>query len=91
MTITINNTNKTLIGARNPVWFDSDQTMVELECKFSHYADLGLTENDGYYKFLATADDTEPHGVQIYNNCINGDYGTIGAYVPPPPSPEEGE
>jgi len=88
MAITIGNTNKTLLGAKNPVWADSDETIVELDCKFSHYADLGITENDGYLKFIAMKTDPEPHGVEIYNNCIAEVYGKIGHHVPPTEPPE---
>lgn len=83
MTITINANGATLLGAKSPVWANEEQTLIELQCKFSHYESLGLTENDGYYPFTASPNDTEAHGRQIYANAVNGDYGTVGAYVAP--------
>ena len=83
MTITIAFNGATLIGARNPVWANAENTLILLDCKFSHYASLGMTENDGYYEFLANPNDTEEHGRQIYAAAVNGDYGTVGAYVAP--------
>ena len=32
--------------------------------------------------------DPEPHGVEIYNNCIAEVYGKIGDHVPPTEPPE---
>mgnify|MGYP006211808729 FL=1 len=81
MTVTIQSTGATLIDAKNPVWANEEQTLITLECKFSHYASIGLTENDGYYLFAADPNDPELHGRQIYANAVNGDYGTIGAYT----------
>jgi len=81
MTITINANGATLLGAKNPVWANEEKTSIELQCKFSHYESLGLTENDGYYQFTASLDDIEPHGVEIFNKAKAGDYGTIADYV----------
>ena len=87
MAITIANTNYTLIGAKNPVWDNKEKSIIQVECKFSHYESIGITENDGYLEFAARADDPEPHGVEIFNACKAGTYGTIGDYV----APEEDE
>ena len=83
MTIKIQGNNATLVGAKNPVWANEEQTLIQLDCKFSHYASIGITENDGYLSFMADPNDTEAHGRQIYANAVNGDYGTVGAYVAP--------
>ena len=64
MTITIQSIGATLLGAKNPVWGDADKTFIILDCKFSHYANIGMTENDGYYPFTATPNDDEEHGKQ---------------------------
>jgi len=85
MSIKIQGTDAELIGAKNPRWGDEDKTTVILECKFSHYADLGLTENDGYFEFLASPNDEAPHGREICVKAKAGDYGTIGDYVAPAP------
>ena len=83
MTIKIKINGATLIDAKNPKWMDEEKTSIVLECKFSHYADLGMTENNGYYEFGATPDDPEEHGRQIFEKAKAGDYGTVGDYVAP--------
>ena len=83
MTIKIKINGATLIDANNPKWIDEEKTSIVLECKFSHYADLGMTENNGYYEFGATPDDPEEHGRQIFEKAKAGDYGTVGDYVAP--------
>ena len=83
MTITIQFNGATLIGARNPVWANEEKTLISLECKFSHYESMGLTENDGYYGFTADPNDPELHGRQIFEKAKAGDYGTVGDYVEP--------
>ena len=83
MTIKIKINGATLIDAKNPRWMDEEKTSIVLECKFSHYADLGMTENNGYYEFGATPDDPEEHGRQIFEKAKAGDYGTVGDYVAP--------
>ena len=66
MTITIQGNGATLIDAKNPVWANEEKTLIELDCKFSHYASLGITENDGYLSYMANPDDPEEHGRQIF-------------------------
>ena len=83
MTIEIKSINATLVGAKNPRWGNEDKTQILLDCKFSHYENLGMTENDGYYEFGASPNDTEPHGVEIFNKAKAGDYGTVADYVAP--------
>ena len=74
MTIKIKINGATLIDAKNQRWMDEEKTSIVLECKFSHYADMGMTENDGYYEFGATPDDPEEHGRQILEKAKAGDY-----------------
>ena len=83
MTIEIKSINATLVGAKNPRWGNEDKTQILLDCKFSHYEKLGMTENNGYYEFGASPNDTEPHGVEIFNKAKAGDYGTVADYVAP--------
>tara|TARA_R100000458_G_C8049730_1_gene97413 strand:- start:168 stop:416 length:249 start_codon:yes stop_codon:yes gene_type:complete len=81
MTITIKKIGATLIGAKNPVWANKEQTLIQLDCKFSHYAAIGITENNGYLSFMADPDDPEEHGRQIFEKAKAGDYGTVGDFV----------
>ena len=57
----------------NPRWSDSDQTMIDLDVNFTHLPEENVV-------FTAMVNDTESHGQTLYNNAINGDYGTIAAY-----------
>jgi hypothetical protein len=57
----------------NPRWADSDQTIIDLDVNFTHLPEEVVT-------FAASANDVEAHGQTLYNNAINGDYGTIAAY-----------
>ena len=82
MPITIASTGDTLIDAKNPRWGDAANTMIELEAKWSHYEGLGMTENDGYYMFLAEPNDVEAHGREILAQAKLGTYGTIADYDP---------
>lgn len=68
--------------AWNPVWANAENTLITLSVNFAE-----LPENE--VKFTASADDSEAHGVELYNNAINGEYGEIGEYVAPsaPPTP----
>lgn len=67
---------RTVVTARNPKWGDSAQTFIDVEVNFEE-----LPEQ--WVMFTATPYDSEPHGVQIYNNCINGDYGAIQSWTVP--------
>jgi hypothetical protein len=82
MTITIKNNGATLIGAKNPQYMDEDNIFIVLEAKFSHYADIGITENDGYMTFVCNPDDYEPHGREMHAQALAGEYGTIADFVP---------
>ena len=50
--------------------------IIECECKWSH---LGTAEQQEFEPFLATSDDPETHGQQLYAALINGDHGSIAA------------
>lgn len=64
-----------LASLHNPVWADSGQTSIRLEGVYSGQPTT----------FLALENDPEPHGQEVYANAIDGAYGPIGAYAPPPP------
>ena len=40
-------------------------------------------ESIGLIPFTASALDIEPHGIEIYNRCVAGDFGPIAPYVEP--------
>ena len=70
-----------LIDAKNPQWADENKTCINVEAKWKHI------ESQGYLEFTASPNDSEAHGVDLYNKCVAGDFGTIADYV----APEEGE
>ena len=91
MAITIEPHGYTLLGAKNPIYNNADKSQIVVDCKFSHYEDLGITEDDGYLPFVAMLGDNEPHGAAIYKAAKAGDYGTVGDYVEPEKEEEEEE
>jgi len=67
-----------LIDAQNPQWGNAEHTFIDVEAKWEHL------ESEGYLPFTATSNDNEAHGVDLYNRCVNGEFGTIAEYVAPP-------
>ena len=67
-----------LVDARNPKWGNAEHTVIEVEAKFEHYP-----EEWGYLPFGADPNDVEAHGVDLYNRCVAGEFGTIAEYVAP--------
>lgn len=63
-----------ILGARNPVWADSDHIGIELEVNFEHL-------RDEWVPFHATEDDDEEHGRYLHAQAELGAYGPIGPYV----------
>jgi len=66
-----------LIDAQNPQWGDAENTFINVEAKWQHL------ESEGYLPFTANPNDTEAHGVDLYNRCVAGEFGTIAEYVAP--------
>jgi hypothetical protein len=60
----------------NPIFANLDGTAIMCEVKFEEFNEV--------HPFLATAWDTELHGIEIYNNLKAGKYGEINAFVQPP-------
>ena len=70
-----------LIDAQNPKWGNAEHTIIDVEAKWEHIADLG------YLLFTANPNDTEDHGVDLYNRCVAGEFGEIAEYVAPVEEP----
>lgn len=65
----------------NPKWADQAHTVIECIVDFVEY---------GPSPFGAHPNDIETHGREIYQRCINGEFGPIAEFVPPPePTNEE--
>lgn len=65
--------------ANTPKWANEANNRILLTVQF---AELGEP-----VEFLASPNDTEVHGVTLYNNAVAGVYGTVAAYVAPPTPP----
>ena len=66
-----------LIDAKNPKWVNEEQTLIEVQAKWEHL------ESEGFLPFTADPNDPEAHGVDLYNRCRAGEFGTVGDYVAP--------
>jgi len=64
----------TIEYAKDPVWANEQHNAINLIVKF--------VEIPEELPFTATPYDPEPWGVELFNNAVNGDYGTIAPYVP---------
>jgi hypothetical protein len=70
---------------KNPIWSNAEHTAIDCEVDFDD-----LEEN--FVPFTANPLDTSnPASKEIYDQCIAGDYGTIGEYAPPQPIPPTAE
>lgn len=68
---------RNLVSATSPAYADAANKTVRLKATFvelPNFPDLD---------FLATSDDVEAHGRDIFARAIAGEFGTIAAYVPP--------
>jgi len=65
----------------NLKWATDDHSSIDCTVDFEVY---------GPTHFTANPNDSTNHGVEIFNDCVNGKYGLIAEYVPPaPPTNEE--
>lgn len=71
----------TIEYAKNPVWNDQAHTTITLIVKF--------VEIPEEMPFGATPFDPMPYGVELFNNAVAGDYGTVAPYVAPIPNAEQ--
>lgn len=65
----------TVEHATNPVFGNAEGTSITLRVKFREFNEA--------LPFAATAYDSMPHGVDIYNRAIAGEFGAIAPFVPP--------
>lgn len=66
---------------KNPVWADAEHTRVNCEVDFGHL-------DDEFVPFTADPTDSMEYSKTIFDECVAGQYGTIGEYVAPPaPAP----
>ena len=66
----------TIESATSPVYMNADGTSIDLQVKFAEF--------DEVLGFTATSYDTVPHGVELYNRAVAGEFGPIADYIPVP-------
>ena len=59
----------------SPTYANADKTVIGMLVMFDHLQFA--------IQFGASVNDTEPHGVELYNRAIAGDFGQIAEYVEP--------
>lgn len=65
----------TIEYAKNPMWNSADEQQIYIEVKFAEFSEE--------LPFNASAFDSEPHGVELYNRAKAGEFGKIAPFVPP--------
>jgi hypothetical protein len=65
----------TIEYAKSPKYCSEDGQTISLVVKFYEFAEE--------MEFGATPFDPMPYGVELYNNALAGNYGSIAPYVPP--------
>lgn len=63
---------------KNPIWANAEHTAINCEVDFD---DL----KEEFVPFTADLVDQYEHTRQIFNECVEGKWGVIAEYVPPPP------
>lgn len=66
---------KNVSNPHSPVWANEAHTAIDLRVTIDNF--------DGEHGFTAMASDSEPHGVELFNDAVAGVFGPIGDYVPP--------
>lgn len=69
--------NITYTHIKNPKWANAEHTFLDCEVNFDH-----LPEE--YVPFGAVASGDLPHTHQIFAECVEGKWGRIAEYTPPP-------
>ncbi len=59
----------------SPVWANAEKTFINLKVSIEGY--------EGEHDFSASASDSMPHGVELFNDAVAGVFGEIGDYIPP--------
>ena len=65
----------TIQHAHSPVYATADGATISLQVKFEEFAEE--------LPFGANAHDPMPHGVELYNRSVAGEFGEIGQYTGP--------
>lgn len=63
---------------KNCKWANAEHTVIECEVNFNNVTD------EEFSPFGASATDHYEHTKEIFARAVNGDFGDIAEYVPPP-------
>jgi hypothetical protein len=66
--------------AHSPFYTVADHSHITLKVKFAEFEEE--------HPFGAMPTDSMPHGVDIYNRAVAGEFGIVAPYVAPQPRPE---
>lgn len=69
-------------SVKNPIWANAEHTIINCEVDFD---DL----KEEFVPFSADLNDIYAHTKQIFNECVEGKWGTVAEYVPYVPTQEE--
>lgn len=64
----------TLLSASNPTYASQDQQSINLTVQWAEFSEP--------FSFTASANDIEPHGLELYTLAKEGKFGVIGDYIP---------
>jgi len=67
---------------KNPVWANEQHTIINCEVIF-------VFLDDNFVPFTADPNDVMPYSKEIFYQCVAGEYGVIGEYVPYIPTLED--
>jgi hypothetical protein len=67
--------------AKNPFYQTEDHSCIHITVKWAEFNEE--------HPFGAMATDVEAHGRDLYTRAIAGEFGEIGAYVPPTSAPNQ--
>ena len=65
--------------AKDPIYVSDNGQQIKLTVRFE--------EINEELPFTATSFDSEPHGVDLFNRAVAGEFGAIREYVTPPLKP----
>lgn len=69
---------RTILSANTPKYSKADNSAINLNVRFE--------ELDDFVPFSAQANDSEPHGRELFARATAGEFGPVEAYVEPAPT-----
>ena len=65
-----------VLAVKNPVWANAEKTLIRCDVDFD---DPSL---EGFIPFVASPDDSEEHGREIFTRVTSKEFGKIGKFTP---------